>query len=75
MVINGGNKFIDLEHMNTLKNTFALNVDIQYLEDKPLIAIQGPEASALISKIIPDCKLEKLPFMSMVNVTSGGVEY
>jgi len=28
MVVNGGNKFIDLEHMNELKKQFNLNVEI-----------------------------------------------
>jgi hypothetical protein len=28
MVVNGGNKFIDLEHMRELKKKFNLDVDI-----------------------------------------------
>lgn len=39
MVVNGANKFIVLDHMEKLKKEFNFNVDIQYLGDKPLIAI------------------------------------
>lgn len=45
LVINAGNKFIDLDHMEKVKKDHNLNVDIQYLADKPLIAVQGPKAS------------------------------
>lgn len=42
MVVNAGNKFIGLDHMSKLIKQFNFNVDLQYLEDKPLLAIQGP---------------------------------
>jgi len=44
------------------------------LDDKPLLAIQGPLASRLLSDLI-DVKLEKLPFMNMINISRDGVDY
>jgi aminomethyltransferase len=74
MVVNGGNKFIDLEHMKKLKTEYNLHVDINYLADKPLIAVQGPKASELLSRII-DPSISKLSFMNMLTLTVDGIDY
>lgn len=46
MVVNGANKFIDLKHMEQVKNQYFSGADIkiEYLDKKALIAIQGPKA-------------------------------
>jgi aminomethyltransferase len=72
--LNAGNKFKDLDHIERVKKEHNLKVDIQYLEDKPLIAVQGPLASHLLSTII-DPGLATLPFMNMVVLQKNGIEY
>lgn len=43
MVVNGGNKYIDLEHMKNVKAEFFAKADlaIEYLDTRQLLAIQG----------------------------------
>jgi aminomethyltransferase len=47
---------------------------LQYLADKPLIAIQGPKAAKVLSGVLGS-SLEKLSFMNMVFLQKDGVEY
>lgn len=41
MVVNGANKYIDLDHMNKVKQEFfsKSDVSIDYLENRQLLAI------------------------------------
>lgn len=43
MVVNGANKFIDLEHMKKVKEEFFSTGDvrIEYLDTRQLLAVQG----------------------------------
>jgi aminomethyltransferase len=56
MVVNAGNKYKDLEHMNNIKSEFfkGKDVSIQYIEDRSLIALQGPAAKDVLQKILKD---------------------
>lgn len=56
MVVNAGNKFKDLEHMNKVKDEFfkGKDVSIQYIEDRSLVALQGPAAKDVLQKILKD---------------------
>jgi glycine cleavage system aminomethyltransferase T len=42
MVVNSGNKFNDIVHMNQVKRQNNMEVDIIHRTDLSLIAIQGP---------------------------------
>lgn len=73
MVVNAGNKFTVLDHIRKVITDRNYKVQVDYLEDKPLIAVQGPAASGVVNRLIGG--VEKLPFMSMTNVVKDGVNY
>lgn len=63
IVINAGNKVKDLEHMKKLKETeFAgKDVTIQYIQDKALVALQGPKSHLALQSLV-DVDLSKVYF-------------
>ena len=63
IVLNAGNKFIDLEHMEVLKQEFFKDKDvgIEYREKECLIAIQGPNSAKLLQPYLSE-DLNKLQF-------------
>mmetsp|Transcript_5712 Transcript_5712/g.6261 ORF Transcript_5712/g.6261 Transcript_5712/m.6261 type:complete len:424 (-) Transcript_5712:33-1304(-) len=75
MVVNGACKHGDMKHFKEqleLCRDENLNITMDYLEESmSLLALQGPEAAAVLSKLIPsDIKLESMGFMEKNILTS-----
>lgn len=56
LVLNAGNKYKDLEHMQFIKDKFFKDKDvgIEYNETEALVAIQGPNAHKILQKYVND---------------------
>lgn len=67
LVLNAGNKFKDLDHMEFIKNNFFKDKDvaIEYNETEDLIAIQGPNAHKILQKYV-NVDLSRYGFKSFV---------
>ena len=65
VVLNAGNKHIDMEHITRYHEEEFKNKDITietHFEDKALIALQGPKAAEVLQKFVKE-DLTRLPFM------------
>lgn len=69
IVANAANKTDDLEH---LKSHLAEACSIELLEDKALIALQGPVSEAVLAALAPD--VSAMRFMDVRAVSISGVE-
>ncbi len=67
LVVNAARKEADLAH---LRNRLGTSASIEPLEDRSLLALQGPAAAAVLSRFIEG--VARLQFMSAVEVTIGG---
>lgn len=69
LVVNGARKSVDFAHITQkLSGRAELNV----LSERALIALQGPEASAVLSEFLPEAAT--MPFMSALQVTLDGAD-
>jgi aminomethyltransferase len=64
MVLNGGNKWKDLEHFEEVRRREYGNADIkiEHLEDQSLVAVQGPYAAEALQKLFKT-DLQRVSFM------------
>ncbi len=58
VIVNAGNRQKDLEHLQKQSLGFDVKVRDRYAEDG-ILALQGPQAIALISRIFPEAELLK----------------
>jgi aminomethyltransferase len=73
MVVNAANHAKDVAWIKS-KNTFGVDI-IDETMDTAMIAVQGPEAGAIVGRLCPDGhKFEGLPFFGVVNTTIAGVD-
>ena len=73
MVVNGACKYKDMEHF---KKYWAKDLDVQmeYLEDRQLLALQGKGAALVLEKLAPSLNLKGMNFMTGIdNVTVAGI--
>lgn len=68
VVVNAGCKQADIAHM---KRHLSDRVDVTYLEDRALLALQGPQSQAVLSSLGADVAAMK--FMDVRDVTLDGV--
>jgi len=70
VVVNAACAKPDLQHLLQHKSTFFPNSDLEIrpLDDHALLALQGPEAAAVLSRYIKE-DLTKVPFMSSFDTT------
>jgi Glycine cleavage system T protein (aminomethyltransferase) len=75
IVVNAGNKYTDLEHMKKIKETeFAgKDITIDYLQDKALIALQGPKAHLALAPLV-SVDLSKVYFNNHLIVKSPKID-
>lgn len=75
VVINAGCKDKDLENMRKHKEEHWLNKDvvIEYLEDKSLIALQGPKAAHILQHFVAG-NLSNLSFMEASNMAIPSID-
>jgi aminomethyltransferase len=67
VVVNASRKDLDFAHMGA-----RLDCSIERLEDRALLALQGPEAAAVMARF--SVEAAALPFMGVASVVIGGVE-
>jgi len=67
VVFNAGCKHKDLEHIRKLADEKWKNKDItiNYIEDRSLVALQGPKANKALQTLVPS-NLSNLNFMEAV---------
>jgi aminomethyltransferase len=68
VVVNASRKDIDFTHIAA---NLPAGVQIQAHEDRALLALQGPEAAAVLGRLAPEAA--ELPFMGVAPVTLAGV--
>ena len=69
LVVNASRKDVDFTH---LAAELGGAVEIEQLEDRALLALQGPGAAAVMSVLAPAAAA--LPFMGVASVTIAGVD-
>lgn len=69
LVVNAGCKFADLAHLKSHLSAYELT----YLDNYALLALQGPKASAVLEKIIPE--VSQLTFMQGLQAQYKGATY
>jgi aminomethyltransferase len=67
VVVNAGRKIDDIAH---LRRHLAPAIDIEVLADHALLALQGPQAAAVMARLAPE--LATLTFMTAANVRLDG---
>ncbi|CAH0486292.1 unnamed protein product [Peronospora farinosa] len=63
VVVNAGNQDIDLVHMHKLLENFKGDAAIERIQDRALVALQGPGAVDVIETLGPNVNLKDLEFM------------
>jgi len=69
VVFNAGRKDVDIAWM---KKNLPAGVTFDFLAEHALIALQGPEAEAVLSAEIPDADLAMLPYMTLKEASWKG---
>lgn len=62
LVINAGRKDVDIEW---IRKNLPENLDLDYWEDRALIALQGPKAEAVLKEVM-SADLSDIPYMHLV---------
>jgi aminomethyltransferase len=65
LVLNAARADADIAH---LRHLFT---DLQVLEDRALLALQGPQAATMLARLAPEAAA--MPFMSVASLTIAGV--
>ncbi len=50
------------------------DVTVEFIEDRGLLAVQGPEAAAIVQSVAAKVDMSKLPFMASVVTTVAGID-
>jgi aminomethyltransferase len=67
LVVNAARKHQDLAY---LRERLAAGITIEPLEDRALLALQGPAAATVLARFVPG--IDRLPFMSAVETSLAG---
>lgn len=73
VVLNAGCVDKDMAHIEKAAEAFIGDVSLQLDRKLSLIALQGPEAAAVLRPLVPELDLEHIPFMSSVDAMIAGV--
>ncbi|KAI9910277.1 hypothetical protein PsorP6_010960 [Peronosclerospora sorghi] len=63
LVVNAGNQDVDLLHMHSLLEKFNGDAAIEQMQDRALVALQGPGAVDVVETLKPNVNLKELAFM------------
>jgi aminomethyltransferase len=69
IVVNAATKYGDITH---LQDRLGASVGIELLEDRALLALQGPEAASVLVRLAPG--VETMPFLSCARVERAGFD-
>lgn len=61
LVVNAGTADKDIAWLNTLNQTHHFDLKIVPRRDMAMIAVQGPQARALVWQVLPDCQTASTP--------------
>lgn len=74
MVVNGACKHKDMAHFNKYMSESGMDVQMEYLEDQQLLALQGPGAAAALQTLMPSSiDLKKMNFMNGIDCEVAGI--
>lgn len=74
MVVNGACKHKDMEHFQKyLQQNRSLDVRMEYQAEQQLVALQGPGAAQVMSRLAPALDYAKMPFMTSAVATVAGI--
>jgi len=78
MVVNAGCKEADLAHMRkkleAYNSTHSADVQIEYLEDRSLVALQGPKSAEVLSRLATKVDLSQLRFTYAQDMQLRGMD-
>ncbi|KAE8893728.1 Aminomethyltransferase [Phytophthora fragariae] len=63
VVVNAGNQDADVAHMRQLLERFQGDARLERIDDRALVALQGPGAAAVVEALKPNVDLQDLEFM------------
>lgn len=69
LVVNAGRKDVDFAHIAA---HLGDGVSLEILDDRALLALQGPNAAAALS--VHAAEAAELPFMTMAEISIGGID-
>jgi len=69
LVVNAACKEADFEHIAT---SLAGEAELEIMEERALVALQGPKSEAVLADLAPDCR--DLVFLQGVDMSVGGVD-
>jgi aminomethyltransferase len=69
LVVNAGCKDADYAH---IQDRIGDKVELEIIEDRGLVALQGPKAQAVLSRLAAG--VEEMPFMTLKDVDIAGIE-
>jgi len=72
MVVNGACKWKDMDHFRKYLNP-ALEVEMEYLEDRQLLAVQGKGVAEVLERLVPTVDLSRVGFMTGLVATVAGI--
>lgn len=75
-MVNGATKHADMKHFDTMLRDFRAkggDVAFEYLQDRALVALQGPAAMAVLSRHVK-IDLSKMNFMTGERMAVDGVD-
>lgn len=72
MVVNGACKWKDMDHFKKYMSSF--DVQMNYLENQQLLALQGKGAKTVLAALAPAVNLSKMNFMTSTFATVAGIE-
>ena len=80
MVLNAGCKDKDMAHIQAEMEKYnkthpsADPLKLHYLEDRALVAIQGPKAATVVSRLVPNVDFLYVPFMATLDAKINGID-
>uniref|UniRef100_A0A7S2H2M8 Aminomethyltransferase n=1 Tax=Octactis speculum TaxID=3111310 RepID=A0A7S2H2M8_9STRA len=73
MVVNGACKHKDMAHFEKYMSEYGMDVQMEYLEDQQLLALQGPGAAAALGRLAPSLDFSTMPFMAGTETEVAGI--
>lgn len=75
VVVNAGNKDKDMAHFQAELESFSGDASMEYIQDRSLLALQGPGAQDVMSSLLPaSVDLTQMPFMTGGRMTVSGLD-
>eukprot|EP01038_Epipyxis_sp_PR26KG_P012916 gene12916-17309_t len=73
MVVNGACKWKDMTHFQKYLDIYKMDVQMEYMADQQLVAIQGKGAKSVVGRLAPQLSLNQMNFMTSTVSTIAGI--